>query len=305
MVNLQHTYLKLMATTTGSTRSVKRMRLGTKSCFECRRRKVRCIFTNDIKSCEACQLHELACKPQGTPVAEQQDLGLSEMKSRLERLELLLGRIGKAADVSLDVHGDHNKLDAAVSDLLHRIQPGSTNFTGQGTIHPDIIEISHDEYESSGTDTGGRLMAPLMEFVKNSNLAIVPRVTQVAVVAASVDQDVLEPAREKLRALLPSPPQIIEVLLLTQKYWAIWPLHPTQLSASQNLAISVVSIAHSFIEESMRSSTPSVVARAVIWLALCIQQLPRASAPYLSLNGLPPARLVLEYLKVTESLLLA
>lgn len=40
------------------------MRLGTKSCAECRRRKVRCVFPQNSSVCHGCQLHQTPCRAQ-------------------------------------------------------------------------------------------------------------------------------------------------------------------------------------------------------------------------------------------------
>ncbi|KIH87976.1 hypothetical protein SPBR_08919 [Sporothrix brasiliensis 5110] len=42
----------------------KRMRLGTRSCAECRRRKVRCVFQEESAVCVACMLHGVTCRAQ-------------------------------------------------------------------------------------------------------------------------------------------------------------------------------------------------------------------------------------------------
>ncbi|KAL6863590.1 hypothetical protein J3F83DRAFT_767214 [Trichoderma novae-zelandiae] len=45
-------------------RPARRMRLGTRSCAECRRRKVRCIFEPNSSICRGCELHQTPCQAQ-------------------------------------------------------------------------------------------------------------------------------------------------------------------------------------------------------------------------------------------------
>ena len=51
----------------------KRLRKGTHSCLECRRRKVRCIFEPNSQRCDNCMLRETACT--------KQDVGRERQKS--------------------------------------------------------------------------------------------------------------------------------------------------------------------------------------------------------------------------------
>ncbi|PTB65692.1 hypothetical protein BBK36DRAFT_1202438 [Trichoderma citrinoviride] len=45
-------------------RPARRMRLGTRSCAECRRRKVRCVFEPNSSICRGCELHQTPCRAQ-------------------------------------------------------------------------------------------------------------------------------------------------------------------------------------------------------------------------------------------------
>lgn len=52
----------------------RRMRLGTKSCAECRRRKVRCVFPPNGSICHGCSLHQTPCRAQ-QPRSKHEDGG--------------------------------------------------------------------------------------------------------------------------------------------------------------------------------------------------------------------------------------
>jgi hypothetical protein len=76
------------------------MRLGTKSCAECRRRKVRCVFPPNSSICHGCSLHQTPCRAQqprpkdgGRPGHEQvQGLLQSQSVSQLAADNALLRR---------------------------------------------------------------------------------------------------------------------------------------------------------------------------------------------------------------------
>jgi hypothetical protein len=81
-------------------RPARRMRLGTKSCAECRRRKVRCVFPPNSSICHGCSLHQTPCRAQqprpkdgGRPGHEQvQGLLQSQSVSQLAADNALLRR---------------------------------------------------------------------------------------------------------------------------------------------------------------------------------------------------------------------
>lgn len=78
-----------------SDRPVKRLRLGTKSCLECRRRKVSCIFEPNTTVCKRCFAHGSDCIPQkpaystnNAPAADIRD-----MQQKLQGLEAMVRQL--------------------------------------------------------------------------------------------------------------------------------------------------------------------------------------------------------------------
>lgn len=67
------------------------MRKGTRSCFECRRRKVRCIFAKDSTICEGCVAKGKPCTEQRRELIQDAALDTREsLRERVARLEALL-----------------------------------------------------------------------------------------------------------------------------------------------------------------------------------------------------------------------
>ncbi|KAH8599298.1 hypothetical protein B0O99DRAFT_504454, partial [Bisporella sp. PMI_857] len=71
----------------------KRVRKGTKSCWECKRRKIRCqLSTEDVPVCSGCRSRGTQCLSQEYP--EQHDTsGVPNIGERLGRVELLLEKL--------------------------------------------------------------------------------------------------------------------------------------------------------------------------------------------------------------------
>lgn len=71
--------------------SRKAMRKGTRSCYECRKRKVRCIFGKNSPVCEGCALRGKRCIEQNRDLLQDQGLESKEsLKERVVRLEAIL-----------------------------------------------------------------------------------------------------------------------------------------------------------------------------------------------------------------------
>lgn len=66
----------------------KGMRKGTHSCYECRRRKVRCIFAVDSTICEGCAARGRACTEQRRELVQAAGLDTREtLRDQVARLE--------------------------------------------------------------------------------------------------------------------------------------------------------------------------------------------------------------------------
>ena len=71
----------------------KRVRKGTKSCWECKKRKVRCqLSTEDVAICSGCRARGTTCVSQAFPEEHDTSRG-TNVGERLGRVELLLEQL--------------------------------------------------------------------------------------------------------------------------------------------------------------------------------------------------------------------
>jgi hypothetical protein len=109
---------------------------------------------------------------------------------------------------------------------------------------------------------------------------------------------------KSLNTLIPSFEDLTSILETTEKYWPLWNAFPKDvLPASHHHPTDGVAKVRGFILDSMKSGSGVVVAKAILCLALCIQQLPthfKHQRPHLPAS---PSDLVDSYLFGAETLL--
>ena len=78
-------------------RSAKKMRKGTRSCFECRRRKIRCIFSADNASvCSECFARGSKCMGQEAAEVDVSSLdNRKNLRERVAKLEALVDALSQ------------------------------------------------------------------------------------------------------------------------------------------------------------------------------------------------------------------
>jgi hypothetical protein len=93
----------------GQRHKMRKVRKGTQSCWECKRRKIRCIFTSSNEAvCESCKRRATKCIGQELP--DEQSLGVEQ---RLDRMEAILeqmrtGTDGASKDLPPQAIGDRH-----------------------------------------------------------------------------------------------------------------------------------------------------------------------------------------------------
>lgn len=76
----------------------RKVRKGTQSCWECKRRKVRCIFlANSDTICQNCRRRGTACNSQEYPDVPVPASGSNQIQARLGRIEELIEQLGNRA----------------------------------------------------------------------------------------------------------------------------------------------------------------------------------------------------------------
>lgn len=293
----------------------RRMRLGTRSCAECRRRKVRCVYPPNNPTCEECALHDVRCTPQrpGTQRTTRTGRahGLVDLQRRLEDLEGTVRRVCNAIDPSL---GSLSlaELETNVTEALARLRPvplPETIGEDASMNRTNTVNFSGSESESLSTPSNQidhfEQDAPLISLFKqamriqwNGGHGIKNRQT------FSANQRVNSCITD-LNRLIPRLDSLTLILELTEKYWPLWPVIPERpVTSSDQLEPGSVALARDFILDSLGSGTPAAVAKSVLWLALCIQQLPRDFGNRCSNLPASPNDLINSYLSGAETLLL-
>lgn len=296
-------------TSNQSDRPPKRMRLGTKSCAECRRRKVRCIFSPGSRSCNSCSLHEAICTPQqpgGRHTPEE------SAQKKIDELQAIVSRICKAIDLDVEssTFADFEAGAARALERLGRSSPPESSVDGSSA------SVSHngsndrrrqDDGRASSEELNSFNHAPLLNLFKEAML-IDPYspASGNEPQMVSADQKILA-CIKSLNALIPAPEGLEMILAATERYWFIWESFSDDLSNDRLAKFTRpgdtrVIAARRWILESMSSGNAIMVAKAVIHLAMCVQQLPfifdtrRANLPA------PPQSLLLSYIDGAETL---
>lgn len=283
----------------------KPMRLGTRSCVECRRRKVRCVFPTTHPPCQHCGLRGIQCTAQ-QPAG--QDIGSSGGLSSMgeERLKERL------ADIETNVRDIWARLSlTGASPSLTGLLPGAPSTTPSVEDHvgselESMLNVGNATHattpdESEMVENGfGFRDAPLLTLLKAASM------TEELQFASSEPSAGGNKASDAVH--LPESPMLqdddlLTVLMATEQYWPIWP--PWQYGAlpptTRTLQTGGVEFAALFLPHMARSSSPCIAAKAWLWLSLCIQQAPKTLQ--LSWCNLSQEALLASYMQTADSLL--
>ena len=287
------------------------MRLGTKSCAECRRRKVRCIYLPNNPICKECTLHEVFCIPQTKTARQSRHLtessldGENGMRQRLEELEGIVRNLCQAINTNTD-SSSPGQLEISADALKHLRQATTpepkSDASSHGAYSMDKSELdtSNDPSESMESFED----APLLNLFKATMFIEGNEGHADTSQEGPNARHLVEACIESLNALLPSFEDLTLVLQATEKYWSLWRAFPAEiLPSSGNPQSNGVANVRNFIFDSMKSSNPIVVAKAALCLALCVQQLPSHSAKHHTNLPSFQAALLESYLVGAETLL--
>ncbi|CAL5870236.1 uncharacterized protein PFLUO_LOCUS4471 [Penicillium psychrofluorescens] len=289
----------------------KRMRLGTKSCAECRRRKVRCIFRPDQSACEACLAHEADCVAQQAGDHEALSDEVDTLKRRLRDLEAIFRKLPPNATLSprSDFAGD----DASV--VRERDAGGNLSSTTTLAHSPATTPSTVGGWPVPATKRGGVELSstepavedsPLMLLFKGASLLdteSAPVSTAPPPLPVSAGSEVRQ-HRDRLASLLPSTHDLDTILEDTEKYWPIWPpYYYGEPGATDILGPGMRQLARQLIFTVIAGSVePGLIARSALWIALCVQQTSRSILSIVSL-AYPQYDLVDAYIRIAKSLL--
>ncbi|GAM85338.1 hypothetical protein ANO11243_033450 [Dothideomycetidae sp. 11243] len=281
------------------------MRLGTRSCAECRRRKVRCVFPPANSQCQGCGLRGIPCVAQQSAAQDivstgsLSSLGDERLKQRLADIEVNVRDIW----ATLTLTGASPSLRGLLPGAPSRM-PSVENHTGAelqsmlGVKNATNATMPED-FNMADDDFGFR-DAPLLSLVKAASLM------------EELQLDPSEPSaigHEASEAVdlsgfpILQDDDLLMVLAATEKYWSIWP--PWQYGALPSTMPSLqtggIIFAARFLSYMSRSGSPSSSAKAWLWLSLCVQQVPKTLQ--LSHCDLSPEVLLTSCMRTADSLL--
>jgi hypothetical protein len=276
-----------MGSETTAKSGTKRMRLGTKSCSECRRRKIRCTFKDDMGRCEQCNVHNLQCRSQESGDQRSNDEAPADIEARLGNIEAMLKALCNAPGLL------PSSLSRGATASSHTI-PSPNSLIGTNLLD----------------SAGGNNSPPANESGSNSNLNDAPLLRFLRHCADPKSSlGIQEPPKYSstesytnlAQRFLPSSNSLLCILELTHRYWSLWPLAAATDTRGNSQFPSTVPAAARFVKESMVSLNPGSVARCLAWLSLCIQQLPKTFEDTQGCLPLPVRSLLSLYMDHVEA----
>jgi len=237
---------------------VKRLRLGTKSCAECRRRKVRCIFKPGETACEGCTIHEVVCSPQKGAPKQSVEPSPPESDASHGETEVLYNRIAQ--------------LESLMAQMLKN--PPGDNV-------PVSMRLSSLALPADTRDEGGRLKvlngegdadlckAPLSAFLEDA----APLTSDGRKYTSTV-----RPIRQFMyvpQPPLPSLPQLATLFEYSEKIWFTWPSCTFGSTQSAKLIPNRQNHNISLVFDTLQSNDHVMVAKVYLWVSLCLMHYPR------------------------------
>ena len=282
----------------------KKLRKGTHSCLECRRRKIRCIWPPESEECYACIARKLTCVEQTYGAIPRAPFPKTKrMRQRIGELEGTVNQIVERLDnLGLDT-------TEILKDLDLELQPPSKlgacpSSTSLAASHFDKLRISEDLSSDMGN-------APLFDLFDNDILCPEEMgsnsIAQFQTVCSGRSSITGRYGRimRHLRTLVPSTQTVDTVLrhshlsicMLGKSFAEIQCLGPY---GSKNSRLESL---RNWMIESLTSENIASLPKVLICLATCIQQLPSGIQIDSSSLQVPLELLHIHYMDCAEAIL--
>ncbi|KAJ5893209.1 hypothetical protein N7504_009900 [Penicillium tannophilum] len=236
----------------------KRIRKGTRSCWECKHRKVRCHYVSDGDSgCRECLARGTVCRSQDFPEPENlRESDRASLNDRLGRVESLLERVLQRLDTLGDKQGP--------------------------LVSPPTGTVDSSNPSSRTAITPANENAPVLSLFDNRVLGFKRSdASPASITLYDTMNREWEKLRHELLALLPSD-STLKKLAANSCWWLV----RAQCFQDYEESLLPCSLA------SFSNHHPVVIAKALLWVVICLQQLPRGF-PVDSLDlPCPPAELI-------------
>ncbi|KAK5071724.1 hypothetical protein LTR64_004498 [Lithohypha guttulata] len=250
----------------------KKMRKGTKSCIECRRRKIKCTFEPGRTSiCNECFARGSTCIDQehgdvssfssNTTVLQQKEAQNSALQSRVTYLEDLVKQVldrlpekngvASPAAPAAPPQTQTMQADTQAAKVLESLRSPARNlhsseeifmFPGEATASAPALSLFDNDVIKRR-----ELPAPISRAQYNKSKSLIASLLQ----------------------LLPTPDDLEVILENSQEWWAIWRTMFPHITDRRCVTIKE-SVSHS-----LRSEKPAEIAKIMLCIALSINQLPQ------------------------------
>jgi hypothetical protein len=239
------------------------MRKGTKSCLECRRRKIKCTFEPGRTAiCNECFTRGSTCIDQEhgdiqsytQQTAEQTSSSLRERVGQLESLvKQVLNRIpdGGAGAAAGDASLSRSQVDAQAAEVLKSLKSSPAG-TLAGLNETEVLP------------GGIRDDAPALTLFNNE--VISRKDSQPSVTRAQYNKS--KALIAALTKLLPSPHDLDIILSSSHEWWVIWRKMFPDI-ADRRCETMKESVSHA-----LRSDKPAEIAKIMLCIAISLHQLP-------------------------------
>ena len=264
----------------------KKMRKGTRSCLECRRRKIRCVSSSDSKICNGCVSRGTQCVDQeygdGRP-----SIADKKKKARERELGGLISQVLR----NMEENGRASSLgesEMTAAEALKRLQSellpstitaadvSADSSTMMDSIEPETLKASHSAIHRFEK-------APLLSLFDNAVLnrnengveqADGPHEAGIEQYQSIIDKN--SRVLKAVRALVPSAKDLARILQVSQVWSLQWQKNfPDILGAKfESLEPNQIQRVLDYIFRTLDSDKAADTVRILLCLAISLQQLP-------------------------------
>ncbi|RAL61369.1 hypothetical protein DID88_009503 [Monilinia fructigena] len=241
----------------------KRVRKGTKSCWECKRRKVKCqLSSENVSICSGCLSRGTTCLSQEYP-EEHDSSGGPQIGERLGRIELILDKLMTKME-------QYEEEDNATK--IH-----TPESMGTGDLLTPFANNTSNRYESATT-------VPILSLFDNPVLGRRENEGQPEINTPQSQSAGEKPSKQcrpptkierikdALMELLPSQ-EATNTLCFFSDCWLL--MHSlTRHSAHLMLEPTGFNPNHSFNIPNIKKESPAAIAQTLLYIAVCLQQVP-------------------------------
>ncbi len=229
-----------------------------------------------------------------------------DVQQKLESVEEKVQRLCDAVEMSGKMLNS-SPVEMSPAEALSRLQPGVSTLDSiqSHTYTSDKEQRQSPESQSPiSSDQIERLNnAPIISLFKEAMLIQEQNIPSNQIQLQLSSDPRASILVKAIKALLPSPDDLELILRMTERFLPIWQDGQGLPINTKSYSLVGAASAKAFILSSIKSEIPVAVARATLFLALCIQQLPANFNAKRTNLPAPPKILLDSYIKAVDSLL--